>query len=71
MSRLKKRIRNFQFFIEYRTVSKKTILVHEGEMCNFEVIKGCVGNIILMLVLQFAIENAWVSDISFSIYETK
>jgi hypothetical protein len=41
-------------------------------MCNFEVIKGCVRNIILMLViLYFAIENAWVSDISFSIYENQ
>jgi hypothetical protein len=45
-------------------------------MCNFEafVIKGCVRKYYIdangfEVILQFAIENAWVSDISFSIYE--
>jgi hypothetical protein len=44
--------------------------------CNFEafVIKGCVRKYYIdangfEVILQFAIENAWVSDISFSIYE--
>jgi hypothetical protein len=75
MSRLKKKIRNFQFFIGISYGFKKTILVHEGEM-NFEafVIKGCVRKYYIdangfEVILQFAIENAWVSDISFSIYE--
>lgn len=68
----------FNSLLEYRTVSKKTILVHEGEKCNFEafVIKGCVRKYYIdsngfEVILQFAIENAWVSDISFSIYEEK
>ena len=68
----------FSSLLEYKTVPKKTILLHEGEMCNFEafVIKGCVRKYYIdangfEVILQFAIENAWVSDISFSIYEEK
>ena len=74
----KKELEIFNSLLEYRTVSKKTILVHEGEKCNFEafVIKGCVRKYYIdangfEVILQFAIENAWVSDISFSIYEEK
>ena len=66
----------FNALLEYKTGSKKTIMLHEGEMCNFEafVIKGCVRKYYIdangfEVILQFAIENAWVSDISFSIYE--
>ena len=68
----------FNSLLEHKTVSKKTILLHEGEMCNFEafVIKGCVRKYYIdsngfEVILQFAIENSWVSDISFSIYEEK
>jgi len=68
----------FNSLLEYRKVPKKTIMLHEGEMCNFEafVIKGCVRKYYIdpngfEVILQFAIENAWVSDISFSNYETK
>lgn len=68
----------FNSLLEYKTVLKKTILLHEGEMCNFEafVIKGCVRKYYIdangfEVILQFAIENSWVSDISFSIYEDK
>ena len=66
----------FNSLLEYKTVPKKTILLHEGEMCNFEafVIKGCVRKYYIdangfEVILQFAIENAWISDISFSIYK--
>jgi len=68
----------FDSLLEYKQVPKKTILLHEGEMCNFEafVIKGCLRKYYIdangfEVILQFAIENAWVSDISFSIYEDK
>ena len=68
----------FNSLLEYKTVPKKTILLHEGEMCNFEafVIKGCVRKYYIdangfEVILQFAMENAGVSDISFSIYEDK
>lgn len=74
----KEELDTFNSLLEYRTVPKKTIMLHEGEMCNFEafVIKGCVRKYYIdpngfEVILQFAIENAWVSDISFSNYETK
>ncbi|MDI5886371.1 Crp/Fnr family transcriptional regulator [Flavobacterium yafengii] len=73
-----KELEIFNSLLEYKSVPKKTILLHEGEMCNFEafVIKGCVRKYYIdangfEVILQFAIENAWVSDISFSIYEDK
>ena len=66
----------FNSLLEYRKVPKKTIMLHEGEMCNFEafVVKGCVRKYYIdtngfEVILQFAIEDAWASDISFSIYE--
>tara|TARA_R110000868_G_scaffold99653_1_gene274182 strand:+ start:49 stop:630 length:582 start_codon:yes stop_codon:yes gene_type:complete len=66
----------FDSLLENKKVPKKTILLHEGEKCNFEafVIKGCVRKYYIdsngiEVILQLAIENAWVSDISFSIYE--
>ena len=68
----------FNSLLEYKKVPKKTIMLHEGEMCNFEafVIQGCVRKYYIdangfEVILQFAIEDAWVSDISFSIYEDK
>lgn len=64
--------------LAHKKVPKKTIMLHEGEMCNFEdfVVKGCVRKYYIddngyEVILQFAIEDAWVSDLSFSIYEDK
>lgn len=72
----KEELEIFDSLLEYKKIPKKTILLHEGEKCNFEsfVIKGCVRKYYidsngLEVILQLAIENAWVSDISFSIYE--
>jgi CRP-like cAMP-binding protein len=66
----------FNSLLTYKKVPKKTILLREGERCDFEafVIKGCVRKYYIdsngfEVILQFAIEDAWVSDISFSIYE--
>ena len=68
----------FDSLLQYKAVSKKTIMLQEDEMCNFEafVIKGCVRKYYIdangfEVILQFAIENAWISDISFSNYEDK
>ncbi len=68
----------FNSLLHYRRVPKKTILLREGEKCDFEafVVKGCVRKYYIdenghEVILQFAIEDAWVSDISFSIYEDK
>lgn len=62
--------------MEYKKVAKKTIMLRAGEMCNFEayVVKGCLRKYYIdangfEVVLQFAIEDAWISDISFNIYE--
>ncbi|GGB80010.1 cyclic nucleotide-binding protein [Flavobacterium suaedae] len=62
--------------LEYKEVPKKTIMLHEGEICNFEafVVEGCLRKYYIddkgaEVILQFATEDAWVSDISFSIYE--
>lgn len=74
----KEELDTFNSLLEYRKVPKKTIMLHEGEVCNFEafVVKGCVRKYFIdqngfEVILQFAIEDAWVSDISFSIYETQ
>lgn len=68
----------FDSLLGYKKVPKKTIMLHEGEMCNFEafVVKGCVRKYYIdengsEVIIQFAIEEAWVSDISFSIYESQ
>ncbi|HJY13199.1 MAG TPA: Crp/Fnr family transcriptional regulator [Flavobacterium sp.] len=52
-------------------------MLHKGEKCTFEgfVVKGCIRKYYIdekgfEVVLQFAVENSWISDISFSIYET-
>jgi CRP-like cAMP-binding protein len=74
----KEELDTFNSHLEYRKVPKKTIMLHEGEVCNFEafVVKGCVRKYFIdpngfEVILQFAIEDAWISDISFSIYETQ
>lgn len=52
-------------------IPKKTMLLHEGAVCNFEsfVNKGCIRNYYIdekgdEVTLQFAVENWWVSDIT-------
>lgn len=66
----------FGSLLEYKKIPKKTIMLREGEKCNFEayVIKGCVRKYYIdsngmEVVLQFAIEDSWISDISFNEYE--
>lgn len=57
--------------MEYRFVPKKTMLLHEGDICNFEayINKGCIRSYYIdengfEVTLQFAIEDWWVSDIA-------
>lgn len=68
----------FNSLLEYKKVPRKTIMLREGEKCNFEafVVSGCIRKYYIdangfEVILQFAIEDAWVSDVSFSIYEEK
>jgi len=57
--------------LEFKKVPKKTILLHEGAVCNFEafVNKGCIRSYYINeqgaeVILQFAIEDWWVSDMA-------
>jgi len=61
----------FNSLLEIKKVPKKTVLLHEGDICNFEAFinKGCIRNYYIdengfEVILQFAIEDWWVSDIS-------
>lgn len=61
----------FNHLLAYKKVPKKTLLLQQGEICNFEafVIKGCLRKYYIdangsEVVLQFAIENWWISDIA-------
>jgi len=61
----------FNQLLAYKKVPKKTLLLQQGEICNFEafVIKGCLRKYYIdangsEVVLQFAIENWWISDIA-------
>jgi CRP-like cAMP-binding protein len=68
----------FNSLLEYKKVPKKTIMLHEGDICAFEafVLKGCVRKYYIdsngfEVILQFAIEDAWVGDISSSAFDQK
>lgn len=61
----------FTSFFEIKKFPKKTTLLREGEICQFEgyIQKGCVRTYYLDenghdVVLSFGIEDWWVSDIS-------
>lgn len=67
----------FNSLLQFRTIPKKTFLLQEGEICNFEayINKGCIRSYYIdetgaEVTLQFAIEDWWVSDIS-SFHERK
>ncbi len=68
----------FNSLMEVQKVPKKTTMLHEGELCNFEalVVKGVVRKYFVdpngfEVIVQFGIEDSWVGDISFSIYDKK
>jgi CRP-like cAMP-binding protein len=65
----------FDDLLKLKSVPKKTFLLQEGEVCNFEayVVKGCIRTYFINengfdVILQFAIEDWWVSDVA-SFYE--
>jgi CRP-like cAMP-binding protein len=67
----------FNSLLTFKQFAKKTIMLHEGEKCNFDafVVRGCVRKYYIdkngfEVIIQFAVENSWISDISFSIYES-
>jgi CRP/FNR family cyclic AMP-dependent transcriptional regulator len=67
----------FNTLLQVKTVPKKTILLKEGDICNFEayINKGCARTYYIdesgsELTMQFAVEDWWVSDIT-SFHEHK
>src|SRR6218665_1075530 len=67
----------FNTLLQHKSVSRKTFLLQEGEICRFEdfIRKGCIRTYYIdpkgaEVTLQFAIENWWVSDIA-SFHEQK
>jgi len=61
----------FHSFLTEKEVKKKSFLLHEGDVCNFEafIVKGCMRSYFIdengyETILQFATENWWVSDIA-------
>ena len=64
----------FHSLLKYRKARKRTWLLQEGEICNFEafIVKGCIRVFYCdesgaEINLSFAIEGGWVSDLqSFS-----
>lgn len=64
-------IQLFDDLLQHKTVKKKTMLLREGEICNFEayILKGCIRTFCMdengaEVILQFAVEDWWVSDIA-------
>ncbi len=61
----------FNSLLEYKEIPKKTYLLQDGEICDFEayINKGCIRNYYIdengfEIILHFAIEDWWVSDIA-------
>lgn len=61
----------FNSLLKHQSVPKKTFLLREGEVCNFEayIIKGCIRTFYIdsngfEVILQLGIEDWWVSDIA-------
>ena len=61
----------FDSLLQYKKVPKKTFLLQEGEICQFEayILKGCIRTYHIdgagaEVTLQFAVEDWWVSDIT-------
>lgn len=61
----------FNQLLDHKLIPKKTILLQEGEICNFEafIVKGCIRTYYINengfeVTLQFGIENWWASDMA-------
>lgn len=61
----------FHSLLKHRRVKKKTFLLQEGEVCDFEafILKGCIRSYYLdqegtETILHFAVEDWWISDLT-------
>ncbi|HEY4065079.1 MAG TPA: Crp/Fnr family transcriptional regulator [Puia sp.] len=64
-------IEYFHSLLKHRMVKKKSFLLQEGEICDFEafILKGCIRSYYLdkdgvETILLFAVEEWWVSDLT-------
>jgi CRP-like cAMP-binding protein len=64
-------LETFHSLLKLRRVSKRSFLLQEGEVCDFEafILKGCIRTYFIdengyETILLFAVENWWVSDIA-------
>ncbi|HWK98486.1 MAG TPA: Crp/Fnr family transcriptional regulator [Parapedobacter sp.] len=60
----------FNDLLKPKTIKKKQLLLREGEICNFEayIVSGCLRTFYIdengsEVILQFSVEDWWVSDI--------
>lgn len=67
----------FNSLLKPKSVKRKQLLLRQGEICDFEayIVKGCIRNYYIdesgsEVILQFAVEDWWVSDIG-SFHEQK
>lgn len=61
----------FHSLLKHKKVKKKTFLLQEGDICDFEafVLKGCIRSYYIdkdgvETILLFAVEDWWVSDLT-------
>ena len=61
----------FHGLLKHRRVKKKTFLLQEGEVCDFEafILSGCIRSYYLdkegtETILLFAVEDWWISDLT-------
>ncbi|MBK1438526.1 Crp/Fnr family transcriptional regulator [Parapedobacter sp. ISTM3] len=67
----------FNRLLKAKSVKRKQLLLRQGEVCDFEayIVKGCIRTYYIdengsEVILQFAVEDWWVSDIG-SFHEHK
>jgi CRP/FNR family cyclic AMP-dependent transcriptional regulator len=67
----------FDGLLTYKRIEKKTLLMHEGQVCDFEgyILKGCVRSYFIdgngfEVTLNFAVEDWWIGDVA-SYHEQK
>lgn len=61
----------FNDILKFKTVPRKTFLLQQGEICNFEyyIVKGCIRSYCIdekgnEVIMTFALEDWWVSDMA-------
>lgn len=66
----------FNSLLDHQNVPRKSLLLKAGDVCPFEafVVRGCLRKYCIdpqgaEVILQFAVEDSWIGDISFNAYD--